>query len=235
MAGDAFASAMARGFAALSGADHAAARTAFEAARRIRPNAPEVAQALAQIEQEQRTQVIAGKLEQARQAEASEQWAAALQEYRAILELDATVAAAKEGVSRTAPRATLNEQLELYLTQPERLFSQPVRAAARDTLARAKSIASPGPVLQQQVAKLADWLARADVPVKVSLQSDNLTQVTVYRVGALGMFAERELELAPGTYTVVGTRPGYRDVRREFSVMPGTPPTPVVIRCEERI
>ena len=54
-----------------------------------------------------------------------------------MVELDSTVAAAQEGVARTSPRAALNEQLELYLTQPERLFSQPVRAAARDTLARA--------------------------------------------------------------------------------------------------
>jgi predicted MarR family transcription regulator len=70
----------------------------------------------------------------------------------------------------------LNEQLELYLTQPERLFSQPVRAAAHETLGRAKSIASPGPVLQSQIEKLSDWLSRADAPVPVALQSDNQTQ-----------------------------------------------------------
>ena len=80
-----------------------------------------------------------------------------------------------------------------------------------------------------------DWLARADVPVPVALQSDNLTHVTIYRVGALGAFAQRSLELAPGSYTVVGTRPGYRDVRREINVMPGAAPQPVVIRCEDRI
>ena len=43
------------------------------------------------------------------------------------------------------------------------------------------------------------------------------------------------LELAPGSYTVVGTRPGYRDVRREINVVPGATLEPVVIRCEEKI
>lgn len=234
-ANDAFASTMARGYAALSKADYAGARSAFEAARRVRPNAPEIPTALRQIEQEQRTGVISTKLGVAQEHESQERWADALKEYRAVSELDSTVAAAQEGIARVAPRAALNEQLELYLTQPERLFSQPVRAAARDTLARARSIASPGPVLQKQVTTLQDWVARADVPVPVALQSDNITQVTIYRVGQLGTFAERSLELVPGSYTVVGTRPGYRDVRREINVRPGGAPEPVVIRCEDRI
>jgi len=234
-ANDAFASTMARGYAALAKADYSDARSAFEAARRVRPNAPEIPQALKQIEQEQRTGVISAKLQVAQEHEAAERWADALKEYRAVTELDATVAAAQEGIARVTPRSALNEQLELYLTQPERLFSQPVRAAARDTLARAGNIANPGPVLQKQLTTLKDWIARADVPVSVALQSDNITQVTIYRVGQLGTFAERSLELVPGNYTVVGTRPGYRDVRREINVRPGAAAEPVVIRCEDRI
>jgi hypothetical protein len=234
-ASDAFASTMARGYAALAKADYAGARVAFEAARRVRPNAPEIPQALKQIEQEQRTGVISAKLQVAKEHEANERWAEALQEYRAVAELDSTVAAAQEGIARVTPRTALNEQLELYLTQPERLFSQPVRATARDTLARAANIANPGPVLQKQLATLKDWIARADVPVSVALQSDNVTQVTIYRVGQLGTFAERSLDLVPGSYTVVGTRPGYRDVRREINVRPGAASEPVVIRCEDRI
>jgi hypothetical protein len=234
-AADAFASSMARGYSALAAANYSQARDAFEAARRIRPNAPEIPQALKQIEQEQRTGVIGVKLQNAQQFESKEKWSDALKEYRAVLELDSTVAAANDGVARTSPRSTLNEQLELYLTQPERLFSQPVRAAAKETLARASSIANPGPLLSRQIKTLGEWLARADVPVPVSLQSDNITQVTIYRVGALGTFEQRSLELVPGSYTVVGTRPGYRDVRREISVMPGAAPAPIVIRCEDKI
>jgi eukaryotic-like serine/threonine-protein kinase len=235
VAGDAFASSMARGFDALAQTRYADARAAFEDANRIRPGSPEVAQALKQIEQEERTRTIAAKLETARDLENNERWADALKEYRALLQLDSTVAFANEGVARTEPRAQINEQLELYITQPERLFSGPVRDAARGTLERANAIAAPGPVLKRQIATLSDWLTRAAAPVQVPLQSDNVTQVTIYRVGALGTFEQRSLELAPGSYTVVGTRPGYRDVRREITVIPGAALQPVVIRCEEKI
>lgn len=234
-ASDAFASAMARGYSALAATNYPQAREAFEAARRIRPDAPEIPQALRQIEQEQRTGVIGVKLQQAQQLEAQEKWSEAVKEYRVILDLDSTVAAANDGVARASPRAVLNEQLELYLTQPERLFSQSVRAVAKETLARASGIANPGPILSRQIKTLAEWLARADVPVPVSLSSDNVTQVTIYRVGTLGAFEQRSLELVPGSYTVVGTRPGFRDVRREIRVMPGAAPEPVVIRCEDKI
>jgi hypothetical protein len=190
---------------------------------------------LRQIEQEQRTGVIGVKLQEAQQLEAQEKWSEAVKEYRVILDLDSTVAAANDGVARAAPRAALNEQLEMYLTQPERLFSQSVRAVAKETLARASGIANPGPILSRQIKTLGEWLARADVPVPVSLSSDNVTQVTIYRVGTLGAFEQRSLELVPGSYTVVGTRPGFRDVRREIRVMPGAAPAPVVIRCEDKI
>lgn len=234
-AADAFASSMAKGYSALAASNYSQAREAFEAARRIRPDAPEIAQALRQIEQEQRTGVINVKLQQAQQFEAQEKWAEALAEYSSVLELDPTIAAANDGVARASPRAGLNEQLELYLTQPERLFSQSVRAVAKETLARASGIANPGPILSRQIKTLSEWLARADVPVPVALRSDNITQVTIYRVGALGAFEQRSLELVPGSYTVIGTRPGYRDVRRQINVMPGAAPEPVEIRCEDKI
>lgn len=235
LANDAFATAMARGFSALASADHAAARAAFQEAAKIRPDSPEVQQALGQIEQEERTAVIGRKLRAARALEDQERWAEALKEYRGVLELDPTVAAANEGVARVTPRVTLHEELELYLTQPERLFSQPVRAAARETLARAQAIADPGPLLAKQIATLGEWLARAEIPVPVAFQSDNQTEVTIYRVGSLGTFEQRSIELVPGRYTVVGTRPGYRDVRRQIDVFPGAKLEPIVIRCEDPI
>jgi hypothetical protein len=235
IAGNTFASAMAQGFNALTRSDYKAARSAFESAGKIRPNAPEVAQALKQVEQDERTRTMSAKLDTARQLETQEKWAEALQEYQAVVQLDSTVSAATDGVARVRPRFELNQQLEIYLTQPERLFSAPVRSAAKDSLTRARSIPNPGPILLQQMSKLSDWLARAEVPVPVAFQSDNQTKVSIRRVAELGTFEQRSLELAPGSYTVVGTRPGYRDVRRELKVMPGSAQTPLVIRCEEKI
>ena len=71
--------------------------------------------------------------------------------------------------------------------------------------------------------------------IRVVLESDEKTEVVVHKVGRLGVFARKTLELRPGTYTVVGTRSGYRDVRRQLVVEPKGPPAPLVVRCEEEI
>jgi len=59
--------------------------------------------------------------------------------------------------------------------------------------------------------------------------------VTVYRVGPFGRFQARDLELLPGTYTVVGARAGYKDVRIELTVEPGAPAPKVFVACREPV
>jgi hypothetical protein len=54
-------------------------------------------------------------------------------------------------------------------------------------------------------------------------------------VARLGKFDQRELSLRPGTYTAVGSRIGYRDVRLEFTVTPDSAPPTVNIACTEAI
>ena len=71
--------------------------------------------------------------------------------------------------------------------------------------------------------------------MQVRLQSDNFTDVTVYKVGRFGRFADRDLLLPPGTYVAVGTRSGYRDVRVEFTLTAGQEPGDVSVRCQEKI
>jgi hypothetical protein len=94
---------------------------------------------------------------------------------------------------------------------------------------------SVGPRLAEQRDELSRLLKRAATPVPVELVSDNVTTVSIYKVGALGAFTTRRLELRPGTYVAVGARPGYRDVRLEFRVAPEIDMEPVVVRCEEPI
>jgi hypothetical protein len=78
-------------------------------------------------------------------------------------------------------------------------------------------------------------LKRARVPVAVRLESDSATDVVIYKVGKLGQFQTRDIELKPGLYTAVGVRAGYRDVRRDFRVAPEGGMQSVVIRCEDPI
>ena len=152
---------------------------------------------------------------------ASERWAEALAEYRKALAVDRNLALAQQGVERAEPRAMLDAELKAYLERPERLFSPDVRAAARTAVARARGFGEPGSALDRQIAAVEALITAAETPQRVALTSDNQTDVTVYRVGRIGTFERKELELLPGRYTVVGMRAGFRDVRRELTLLPG--------------
>jgi tetratricopeptide (TPR) repeat protein len=231
----AFASAMSQGLDALARRDYAAARAAFERAGQIRPGAPEVADGLAQVERALGDRTLAAHVAAAQQAERGERWSEALAEYRKALALDRNLALAQQGVERAEPRAMLDAELAAYLERPERLFSPDVRAAARTAIARARGLGAPGPALDRQVAAVEALITAAETPQRVALTSDNQTDVTVYRVGRIGTFERKELELLPGRYTVVGMRAGYRDVRRELTLLPGREAPTLAIRCEEPI
>jgi len=232
---DAFATAMAQGMAALARQDYAAAKAAFEGAGRLRPGAPEVAEGLRQVEQATRTREIAAMLARARAAEREERWSDALGGYREALKVDATLLEGQQGVERCEPRAMLDAELQSFIDHTERLFTVDGRGAARGVLDRAAHVAGPGPRLAGQMDRLQQLLQLAETPIRVALSSDNATDVQIYRVGKLGPFERREVELLPGRYTVVGTRSGYRDVRKELNLMPGATPPALVVRCEEPI
>jgi hypothetical protein len=106
---------------------------------------------------------------------------------------------------------------------------------ARVWLEQAAQQPAPNMRLKQQAFGVARLVAAAERPVRLVIQSDGETQLTVLRLKRLGGIAEATLDVLPGKVVVVGTRPGYRDVRREVDVLPDTTPAPLVVRCEERI
>lgn len=233
--GNAFGAAIADALAALARNDYATARSAYERAGRIRPGAAEVNEGLEQIERALGGRSIDAHLDAARRAEREERWADALVEYRQALKIDANLLTAQQGVERAEPNAMLYAELDSYLERPEKVFSSDVRGAARATLNRASAVQDPGPVLSRKASELQELVAAAETPVRVAIASDNQTEVTIYRVGKLGSFERKDMELLPGRYTAIGTRNGFRDVRREFTIMPGRAPPSLVVRCEEQI
>ncbi len=209
------------------------ARAALERARALRPQAPEVIAGFKQLESLQAGEGLDEARRRASELEGQERWAEALAQYESLLARDPTLEFARAGKARVAPRAELAGRLQGLIDQPARLASPEVRREADALLARAKAVDKPGPVLRSQATRLAELLPVYDTPVRVVLESDGATSVMIQRVGVLGSFSRQEVDLKPGRYVAVGTRAGYRDVRREFLVAPGEPREAIQVRCVE--
>lgn len=226
---------MSEGFFAFDEGRLNAARNAFTAARKLKPGSREPVDGLQQVDQRSRLKKISSELARAEAAERSEDWEAARDAYRQMLAADANLVQARDGVSHAQARIALDKQLQQYLNDPDRLSEQAEIEAASSLLLKIARIDPQGPKLVEQKAALSRVLKRAASPLTVQLVSDAQTDVAVYRVGKLGKFESRALELRPGVYTVVGSRPGFKDVRLTVRVAPEVPMEPVLVQCVEPI
>ncbi|MCP5140216.1 MAG: protein kinase [Chromatiales bacterium] len=230
-----FERALSRGLGALAAGRLAEARQAIDVATGLRPGDPGAKNALAQLVAEERRERIATLEAEARKLEAAEQWQGAVSRYEAMLGIDANLLGAQKGLAAAQARASLNQQLEQALARADRFNDDAIAGPARQLVAQAAAVPAPGPVLSAQIERLEVQLKIAAQPVPVQFESDNQTNVVIYKIGTLGVFSSRTLDLRPGRYVVVGTRDGYRDVRRNIRVDPAGNMPPVVIRCEEAI
>ena len=219
----------------LDDGDFRAAAAAIAAARKIRPDTPEIRDIAVRLRQERRIAAIRNLSSAAEQAIRREDWETAVAHYRKVLATDSSVADAVSGLSRAERMVRLHEQIAVYLNAPDRLSSDAPLDHARLVLRTATAIERPGPRLRAETARLRDMIEAAAETRLLVLKSDGETAVTIYRVARFGSFTEKRVELRPGKYTAVGSRPGYRDVRIEFRVPRSDTPLTLVVQCIERI
>ena len=219
----------------LNQGDLQAASVALEKASRLNAKNPALVAAKIRLAAEQKSKTLQQFRDRADQLAASEQWAQAMHEYEQSLLVAPHASFAVEGRRLAQRHLKLDTQLRSIIDQPQRLKEDGPLEEARQTLHRARRFENPGPILLAQIEQLAALIKNASTLVPVVLSSDNATNIVVYQVGRLGSFLEKHLTLRPGNYTVVGSRPGFRDIRLTLIVKASKQPILLSIRCEEQV
>ncbi len=231
-----FQDAMSRALTALDRDDLAVAEKALSEAIRTRPDAPAAKAASLRLEEREKSAKLKKLRTRADRHVNAEQWAEAINVYTEALKIDPQAGFAVTGLGEAKKRQQLDQAIRTILAKPARLQDEGPLSDAQKLLERAETVTAPGPVLREQVSRLDKLIAAAATPVEVTLRSDNATVVEIYHVGRFAPFLEKRLTLRPGTYTVVGKRPGYKDVRMTIQIDAGrNMPVFVFIRSEEPI
>ena len=226
---------MSEGLTALHNDDYQLARSKLLKAKSFRPESREVKDALAQVDQSIRLARIETYRQKAAEAEKAENWAQALDAYLQVLEIDANIQFAARGKTRAQDRIRIDKRISFFLQQPDALESDRQLENAIALIAEIEEIKPKGPQLKNRFEELVRIVDAAQTPVKIIIESDTFTDVAVYKLGKLGRFESRELSLRPGTYTVVGTRDGYQDIRKKITVKAGQGLVRIPIKCEVKI
>jgi tetratricopeptide (TPR) repeat protein len=230
-----FHTAMSEAVGALDARQFKTAQKALAIAAQLQPDDASVQDLRQRLQRARKRSAIASLRKQAQQQIAAEDWQAASRSYKKALTIDPAVAFALDGKRLAHERIRLHQQLDHYLSEPTRLYSAEPLANAEQLLAAVDKVPENEPSLASKIATLRRHVAEAQTPVTIELHSDGLTDVVIYHVGRPGRFMQQQIELRPGTYILLGSRPGYRDVRKQIEVRPQMVPKVVRIRCEEMI
>lgn len=225
---------MSNGFKALEQQQFQSARNEFNKALKLKPNSSEAQSALQQTNTQATNENITIALNNAASAEAQEDWQTAINYYQSALKTDPNLSAGITGLKNAQAQLATYDKIEQVLATPERLSDKAVLNETQGFYQSLTQLKSPGPILSQQIKQLEQQLAISSTPVNIRLISDNQTDVTVYKVGKIGIFESKDISLRPGKYTAVGIRSGYKDVRVEFLVSANKDNT-INIRTTEKI
>lgn len=215
--------------------DFTSAQKSLQSLHALGINKEQVKQVERLLEKNEKQDFINSSREAAETYRQNEQWKQALDMYTRILSAAPDALFAVAGKEEADKRFKLDTSLTEALGKPQRLQDEAQQAMAQQLLTYARQIDPQGPRLQSQIAALDILLKEAATPVTVTLESDNQTDIAIYHIGRIGMFFSTQITLKPGTYTVVGSKIGYRDVRKTIKIESNRSDYRLVIKCEEPI
>ncbi|MDC0586394.1 hypothetical protein OAP06_01410 [Gammaproteobacteria bacterium] len=230
-----FQKSLSRGYQLLSEEKFEETKIEFDQAFKINPNSRDALQAIEELELRARMSKIELIQFEALIAEVNEQWVLAKKHYQTILKLDANIKDASESLKTVSQRISLASDLIFFTANADNLSDDDLLKKAKKILKQANAIKKKGPVLLRQIENLANVISIASIPMNISILSDEMTNITLYKVGQLGVFRNKEMTLRPGVYKAVGTRNGFRDVSLRFKVLPDQIDQSFRIECKERV
>jgi len=223
------------GYAELKKRQYGDARAAFTSAQKLFPTSDKPKQGIAAIERELLNEKLTALSIEAGHFEDAQDWGNASESYQQMLALSSNSSSALQGLERSKKREQLLSELNRHIENNLRLSSEQVANNAKQLLQEVATANNPGSKIEQRASKLEELIVLANKPISITLQSDNLTDIVIFKVGKFGKFEQRKIELKSGKYTIVGSRSGFRDVRKVLTVTTETPNKPIIVRCDEAI
>tara|TARA_Y100000748_G_scaffold18457_1_gene14221 strand:+ start:382 stop:1863 length:1482 start_codon:yes stop_codon:yes gene_type:complete len=230
-----FQESLSKGYRSLNDESFDEAESLFDQALSIRPNSEEALQALDELNLKRIASLTKSLKYKGLIAEVNEEWNQAKGFYQEILVIDANLEEVKESLSRVESRILLEAEMKSIIARSDAYNDNKVLGQAQALLETAKSIERIGPKMEESIQKLDSLIQIALIPIEVIFESDQFTEVTIFKVDQMGTFQQKIVSLRPGIYTARGSRKGFKDETIRFRVDPNKQNQRVKIICNKKI
>lgn len=174
--------------------------------------------------------------------EITEQWNKSFDAYQNIILEEENIAKAQSGFYRVKNIIETKKNIELYLSNPQRLSENIIREEANNILGLSEQIINDFYPLYKKTPKkfsilkneLKELISKMQIPVIVRFISDNKTTLIISRIGSFDPFNEKVINLRPGTYEIFGRKRGYKEKRLLINITSDFN-KPIRVVCNERI
>ncbi|MCV6621768.1 MAG: hypothetical protein OIF51_08450 [Cellvibrionaceae bacterium] len=230
-----YSQAMSNGYSALENKQYKTAENWFSKAQKLKLGDSSAKSALSETKTARLQASIQNHLSRAEKAAQDEDWQRSVEQYQKVQSMAPAEVSARVGLIKAKARLDIDQRFKAILEQPSTLQDQQIRRRAQELIEEASQLKSNDDNLNRQIAELKVALIKSQTPVEITLQSDGHTQVSLLRHKRLGLFSELQMDLPPGSYTLLGQRKGYRDVRINFEVELNKDIPPLEVACRELI
>ena len=174
--------------------------------------------------------------------EITEQWNKSFDAYQNIIFEEQNITKAQSGFDRVKKIIEAKKNIELYLSNHQRLSEDIIRNEANNVLGLSEQIINDFYSLYNKVPKkfsnlkneLKELISKMQIPVIVRFISDNKTTLIISRIGSFEPFNEKVINLRPGTYEIFGRKKGYKEKRLLINITSDLK-NPIRIVCNEKI
>jgi tetratricopeptide (TPR) repeat protein len=214
--------------------DWAAAIENYEQALEVYPKRTEIADALAQAEEEHHAAQVHDTLAEAYDLERDYLWDEARVAYERLLELEPDYQDAIDGLIRVGRTVRALLEYETLIQRAElHLLANEYQSAIR-TFNEAMQTKPSYLALSPEVKEIRRVLELNSKPVDITFVSDSKTWVSITNFQMLGKITEKVVSLPPGDYEVIGRRKHFKDVLLLLKVRPRMSTNIVSVICRTK-
>ena len=209
------------------------AKIAFENAKRIFSNRQEISAARSYIDKKSKEINLKNLNTELSKSIKNENWSIAKSALLSMIEINPLDDNSINLLSRVEKLEKLDNEISTIIQKPERLSSKNIRDNLSNSIASAKllNLKNEKKFLDLLV-KAEDILKQYGSMVNLVIRSNNNTVVEIVRTTTLDPFEIKNLELYPGTYTIVAKKKGMRSSRLDINLEPSSKGLTVIAQCE---
>ena len=230
-----FASHISQGLNAINKGNIKSANDNLKQARAIYPNESEIALLSEKIIFLQKKNRVKSAIKLAINAVKNDDWLTAKNSFLLAQKDAPNNQEIVSGLQKSNNIISLKSTIKKYLQKPLRLSNAIIGKSAKGTLTRTEKHLDDSPSLIVENKKLSNLLKIINIPVKVTVHSDNKTFIQVKTIGKIGMVHEKTIELKPGNYIFEGMRKGYKSKLIKVKIPYDKPAAIIKVICDEPI